>query len=387
MAIYNLSAKVISRADGRSSVAAAAYRSAQKLRDDRQGLEHDYTRKGGVVHVEIMAPADAPDWMRDRNQLWNAVETVEKRRDAQLAREIEVALPRELDWDEQLDLVTGFVQREFVDRGMIADFAIHEAKARDGNEQTHAHIMLTMRELTGDGFGKKDRNWNAPDLLLKWREAWSAEVNTALERAGRSERIDHRSLNELRAEAEYKAEQARSDRRDDLATEHEKRVIELTREPEPKVGPIANAMEKRGIQTERGDLLREAQTRNEKRKDLGLQRLNFRPKFIERRSAFITGVRDRLRNIWVQAEVTMSFIKDKIIGLFRNPSENEDIIDDSKRRAANLGRDFGHIDLGYSDIENYKNISYSIYDDRRRAVIGRHKNKQKERKEDYGIYR
>lgn len=166
MAIYHLSAKVISRAGGRSSVAAAAYRTAGRLRDDRQGLEHDYSRKGGVVHSEIMAPDNAPDWMRDRDQLWNAVEAVEKRRDAQLAREIEVALPRELDRGARLELLRGFVQREFVDRGMIADVAIHEGKARDGQSQPHAHVMLTMRELTGEGFGKKDRSWNAPDLLM-----------------------------------------------------------------------------------------------------------------------------------------------------------------------------------------------------------------------------
>ena len=126
VAIYHLSAKVISRAGGRSSVAAAAYRTAGRLRDDRQGLEHDYSRKGGVVHSEIIAPENAPDWMRDRDQLWNAVEAVEKRRDAQLAREIEVALPRELDRGERLELLRGFVQREFVDRGMIADVAVHE---------------------------------------------------------------------------------------------------------------------------------------------------------------------------------------------------------------------------------------------------------------------
>ncbi len=121
------------------------------------------TAARGVVHSEIMAPENAPDWMCDRDQLWNAVEAVEKRRDAQLAREIEVALPRELDRGERLELLRGFVQREFVDRGMIADVAVHEGKARDGQGQPHAHVMLTMRELTGEGFGKKDRSWNAPD--------------------------------------------------------------------------------------------------------------------------------------------------------------------------------------------------------------------------------
>ena len=232
MAIYHLSAKVISRAGGRSSVAAAAYRTAGRLRDDRQGLEHDYSRKGGVVHSEIMAPDNAPDWMHDRDQLWNAVEAVEKRRDAQLAREIEVALPRELDRGARLELLRGFVQREFVDRGMIADVAVHEGKARDGQSQPHAHVMLTMRELTGEGFGKKDRSWNAPDLLMGWRAAWARDANTALERAGRSERIDHRSLDVQRAEAEQQVERARGGGQEELALEREKKVVELSREPE-----------------------------------------------------------------------------------------------------------------------------------------------------------
>ncbi|MEP5807580.1 MAG: MobQ family relaxase, partial [Roseobacter sp.] len=225
VAVYHLSAKVISRAGGRSSVAAAAYRTAGRLRDDRQGVEHDYTRKSGVVHTEVMAPANAPDWMRDRDQLWNAIEVVEKRRDAQLAREIEVALPRELDRRERLELLRGFVQRELVDRGMIADVAVHEARARDGQGQPHAHVLLTMRELTGGGFGKKDRSWNAPDLLMGWREAWARDANTALERAGWSERIDHRCLDVQRAEAEQQVERALGGGHDELALEHEKKVV------------------------------------------------------------------------------------------------------------------------------------------------------------------
>jgi len=149
VAIYHLSAKV--------TVAAAAYRSAGRLRDERQGIEHDFSRKRDVVHTEIIAPENAPDWMRDRDQLWNAVELVERRKDAQLAREIEVSLPRELDRDARLELVRGFVDREFVERGMIADVAVHEGRARDGLEQPHAHIMLTMRELTGNAGGRLGR--------------------------------------------------------------------------------------------------------------------------------------------------------------------------------------------------------------------------------------
>ena len=179
-----------------------------------------------------------------------------------------MALPRELDRGARLELLRGFVQREFVDRGMIADMAVHEGKARDGQSQPHAHVMLTMRELTGDGFGKKDRSWNAPDLLVGWREAWAREANIALERAGRSERIDHRSLDAQRAEAEQDVERARQGRQDELALEHERRVVELSREPEPKIGPSATALEKRGIATERGDAFRAAQERNAQRQDL-----------------------------------------------------------------------------------------------------------------------
>lgn len=364
MAIFHLSAKVISRAAGRSSVAAAAYRSAEKLRDHRQGLEHDYTRKGGVVHVEIMAPENAPGWMRDRDQLWNAIEIVEKRRDAQLAREIEVAFPRELDPAQRLDLLRDFVQQQFVDRGMIADVSIHEAKARDGNGQPHAHIMLTMRELTGSGFGKKDRSWNDPDLLLGWREKWADHVNTALERAGRSERVDHRSLDAQRAQAEYQAEQARAQHQDELAIEHEKRVIELCREPEPKIGPTANAMEERGSVTERGSLRREAHHRNEQRKRLGLRQLELRLELIERGRAFVAAARQRLSEMWGRAEAAVSQIKDRVIGRAEKPQALAEAEKGNRRRAAVLGH----------YVEKDRNPSSEPNQDSRDAILGRHRN-------------
>jgi len=275
VAIYHLSAKVISRKSGRSSVAAAAYRSAGRMRDERQGVEHDYSRKRDVVHTEIMAPENAPDWMRDRDQLWNAVELVERRKDAQLAREIEVALPRELDRDARLELVRGFVEREFVARGMIADVAVHEGRARDGLGQPHAHIMLTMRELTGDGFGKKDRSWNTPDVLIGWRESWAREANSELERAGSRERIDHRTLEVQRADAMRQVERARAGGREDLSLEYEKRAIELDREPEPKIGSSAYAQEKRGIATERGEMFRAVSARNAERQELGRRQFEF----------------------------------------------------------------------------------------------------------------
>lgn len=354
-------------------MAAAAYRSAGRLRDDRQGTEHDYSRKGGVVHSEILAPETAPDWMRDRDQLWNAVEAVEKRRDAQLAREIEVALPRELDRGERLDLLRGFVQRAFVDRGMIADVAVHEGKARDGHGQPHAHIMLTLRELTGEGFGKKDRTWNAPDLLLDWRDAWAREANGALERAGRSERIDHRSLEVQRTEVEQQLERARGAGQDDRAIVHERKVIDLSREPEPKIGPAANALEKRGIQTERGDAFRATKARNAERQELGERQLALRLELAERGRAFIASARERLDRLWGRAGTAMTKIRERVMGEVERPQTREDRGDPDQRRAAILGRDRGRSEMPSPDAGRERPASEGLDKDRRDAILGRHR--------------
>lgn len=190
MAIYHLSAKIISRADGRSVVAAAAYRAGESLKEDSTGITFDYTRKQGVAHTEILAPEGAPGWVRDRLTLWNTIDRVEKRRDAQLAREIEVGLPVELDEVQQLSLARDFVRREFVSRGMVADLAIHRHDAHN----PHAHILLTTRRLDGDGFGLKERSWNARAKLLDWRIGWEEVTNTHLAQAGLAIRIDHRTL-------------------------------------------------------------------------------------------------------------------------------------------------------------------------------------------------
>ena len=209
MAIYHLRAKVMSRSKGQSAVAgaayrggghsaihAAAYRSGGILVDERTGQSYDYSHKGHVEHTEIMAPDGAPGWVHDRSELWNRVEAGEKRKDAQLAREMEITLPRELTPEECKGLVRSFVAEQFVSRGMVADIAIHRPKASDGGEQPHAHVMLTMRsfDTEGQGFGPKVREWNNVALLEGWREAWAGAANRALEHAGKDERIDHRTL-------------------------------------------------------------------------------------------------------------------------------------------------------------------------------------------------
>ena len=122
--------------------------------------------------------------MHDRSQLWNAVEAVERRKDAQLAREIQLSLPHELTAEQRKELVVGFVQEQFVDHGMIAGIALHAPSAKGDQRNHHAHVMLTMRELTGEGFGNKERDWNSPDLLEQWREQWALHQNRALERHG-----------------------------------------------------------------------------------------------------------------------------------------------------------------------------------------------------------
>lgn len=143
MSIYHCSIKIISRAGGRSAVASAAYRSGEKLYNDETGLTHDFTNKGGVIMSEIMLPENAPERFLDRECLWNEVQKIEKRSDAQFAREVEVAFPVEMSRTEQIECVRNYINDNFVSQGMIADWALHDKG--DGNP--HAHIMLTMRGI------------------------------------------------------------------------------------------------------------------------------------------------------------------------------------------------------------------------------------------------
>ena len=206
MAIYHFSGTVISRSQARSAVACAAYRSANCLEDERFGKTQDYTHKQDVVHTEILLPTQAPNELGDRQTLWNTVERTEKRKDAQLAREFNFALPRELSIEENTELARHFVKEQFVEKGMIADLAIHNDKMPDGQFQPHAHVMLTMREVNADGFGQKVREWNDKDNLIKWREAWAEHANIALEKADIDQKIDHRTLEaqKIDLEPQYK---------------------------------------------------------------------------------------------------------------------------------------------------------------------------------------
>lgn len=212
--------KIISRSKGYSAVASAAYRAGEKILDERTGLTHDYTRKSGVASTVILTPANAPAWCANRTELWNAVEKNERRKNSQLAREFELAIPRELGKSSARKTVLNFVRENFVSCGMIADVAFHNL----GATNPHAHIMLTMREITPDGFGQKVRDWNDRTNAETWRASWAAHANRALEKAGYLELIDHRS--------------------------YQRQGID--REPGIHLGKSTCALEKRGFETERG---------------------------------------------------------------------------------------------------------------------------------------
>jgi MobA/MobL family len=224
----------------RSAVEAATYQSGERLHDERAQATHDYRRRGGVLHTDILAPENAPPWAYDREKLWNIVDKAEKRKDSQLARPLIISLPHELTREQNIALLTGFVRKEFVERGMIADLAVHAPDRKGDLRNVHAHILLTMRDIGPEGFGLKRRDWNQRKLALHWRKAWADHANSALEAAGSTERIDHRSLKD--------------------------RGIE--REPEPKMGPVATEMERLGKNSHVGGERQAVKQRNERRKEL-----------------------------------------------------------------------------------------------------------------------
>ncbi len=219
MAIYHASMKIIGRqvtrggkvVPGRhnSAVAAAAYQGGLKLRDERNEKTEDYSRKGGVAFTTVLTPEGAPEWMENPAKLWNAVEAREdesnRHERAQLARHLDFALPTELT-DKQNQKLALAVGGEFLKRGMVAQVSIHEPEPKNGQRNPHSHILLTMREVTPDGFGKKNRDWNggwmatgAPDgqTLKGWRKMIADHTNAALEEAGFDARVDERSYKDL----------------------------------------------------------------------------------------------------------------------------------------------------------------------------------------------
>ena len=238
MASYHCSVKPVSRGAGRSGTAAAAYRAGVCLKDERTGEVHDYTRKQGVEHTELVFPHGVN---MSREELWNAAEGAEKRKDARIAREFELALPAELTKEQRRELATGFARHLVEQYGVAADVALHEPNRKGDQRNHHAHILVTTRQISAQGLGEKadlereDKALRAQgkpsgrEQIAALRADWATRCNTALERAGHQERVSHKSL-----EAQG-----------------------IDREPTTHLGPVATAMERRGERSERGDLNRE----------------------------------------------------------------------------------------------------------------------------------
>jgi hypothetical protein len=243
VAIYHCQVKVINRRAGPGAVGSAAYRAGERIRDEKSGQVFNYQRRKGIVHTEIIPPRTAPGWVFDRATLWNTVESTEKRKDAQLAREIMVALPKELDQGQQIRLVRGYINQQFTKKGMIADFAIHAPSKGGDDRNHHAHILLTMRKITQEGFGGKVREWNARSNIYQWRQTWENYTNQALEQAGLDCRVDCRS--------------------------HAAKGLD--REPLRHLGYQATAMERKGEPSDLGNENRAIVARNSTREQLRIK--------------------------------------------------------------------------------------------------------------------
>lgn len=195
MAIFHLEFKIVKRSEGMSSCGKAAYHARCRITDDRTGNTYNFSHRKDLFNHMILAPVSAPAHIIESSaSLWNEVEKVERQKNGQTARYFDVAIPCELNNDEKIKLVAEYCQENFVDKGMIADIVFHDLDGRN----PHAHVMLTLKPITADGFGKKERSWNDKKNVIQWREAWATLTNRYLEASGVSERVDHRSI-----EAQY----------------------------------------------------------------------------------------------------------------------------------------------------------------------------------------
>ncbi|WP_289367373.1 MobQ family relaxase [Pantoea stewartii] len=249
MAIFHLSFSVLKRSAGKSSCYLAAYNAREKIEDMRTGDVYDYSYRSDLFHHCILAPEHTPfNFIKNSAVLWNEIEKVEKRKDAQLSRYFDIAIPVELDNDAKIALVKNYCKRNFVSKGMIADISFHDL---DGHNP-HAHVMLTLREITPNGFGNKNRSWNEHNLMDEWRASWSRMSNRALERTGFANRIDHRSLTAQREEAIELAKQAQEAGNEKVANQHLAKAVELNR-------PALTRIDRQSWHTKRAKTLRAAE--------------------------------------------------------------------------------------------------------------------------------
>lgn len=283
---FHFSVNIISRGKGKSAVASAAYISGEKIKNEWDGVTHDYTKKQGVISKEIYLPDHAPEEYKDRKTLWNSVELFEKNSNAQLARNFIISLPKELSIEENKKMLEEYIQTNFVKEGMIVDLAIHD-ESKEGNQNIHAHIMTIVRPINEDGtWGQKSKKeyildekgekvlnkngkpktrkvelttWNDKGNVEKWRESFSNLCNEYLAKNDIEKRVDNRS---------FKRQGIKQ-----IPTIH--------------LGASASAMERKGIRTEKGDINREIKKQNELLKNIGNE--------IKKITSWLAGFKDKLK--------------------------------------------------------------------------------------------
>lgn len=326
---FHFSISMISRGKSKSAVASAAYISCEKLTNEWDGVTHDYHNKKGLLHSQIYLPENIPKEFQDRSFLWNSVELNEKTSNAQLARNFIIALPKELSFEENKNLITDFIQKNFVSKGMIADLAIHQGND-EGNGNIHAHIMTTVRPLNQDGtWGAKSKkeylldeqgnkilgkngkpktrkieltDWNNKGNAEKWRESFAALCNQYLEKNNFEKRVDHRSF-----ERQGKEE---------IPTIH--------------MGASASALERKGIETDKGNINRE----------------------IKKHNSLVKAIREKIEEL-------TSWINDFSKALFEKYEQYKQTRQDEIYNKAELFNLYEYISI-YNDIqgEKTKNLSY-----------------------------
>lgn len=347
----HFSISIASRATGSGAVASAAYQSGERLYSDSDQVKKNYSHKRGIEYAEILLPENAPEEFKDRNTLWNSVEEVEKQYNAQLARKIVAALPREIPREDQIELLRSFCQEAFVDQGMCADIAIHDT---DGNNP-HGHIMLTMRPMDENGRwlpksrkvyeydedGNKIRlpsgnykchkenttDWNEQSNAEKWRHAWEVKTNYFLEKNGIEDRLDMRS--------------------------YERQGIDKI--PQHHMGPAATQMEKRGIHTFIGDLNREIQKINE--------RLNKILDAIEKAKVWVSEQMAQLKSLEKDERMSTDPVTPRDY-LMRYMDERAEERSDWKSSSKLKGtvNDFEEVRQTLDVLTKYKIITFSDYD-------------------------
>ncbi len=225
---------------GQIPVASAAYRAGEELHSEKLGITFNYSSKDDIIHSEITLPDNASERFSDRSVLWNEVELTERQSNGQFARSITADFDRGLSMEDNIELARKHIKECYVDKGMIADWSIHNSSSSDGGDNPHIHIMLTMKDIVGDGFGRKNRGWNDKSLATEWRKNWADNTNEYLEKNKSTERVTEKSFKDL--------------------------GINLI--PTVHMGVEATQMESKGIETRLGNFNRMARATNAKLKTI-----------------------------------------------------------------------------------------------------------------------